>query len=244
MGRVLRAVVVCLVLGVSTTCIIAWVCGLFCFGWGMISGGTFWGVMPGNSPQAVSRGSASANRIAGVGVDQIQLRNSLSIPQQGDEAVVNGLLTDPADRDRAAIAAALQSCARHWIRTESGWPWKALRCTFSDVDGGHGGWTFGATTGSAAPAGGGPQRVITWRPRMPGFVFNTSVFAAMWFMILFAPRMSRRALRRRRGRCERCGYDLRASPEGRCPECGALRETQKHREALPTEAPRGEVGSE
>jgi len=32
----------------------------------------------------------------------------------------------------------------------------------------------------------------------------------------------RRAIRRRRNQCERCGYDLRAST-GTCPECGLVR---------------------
>jgi hypothetical protein len=50
-----------------------------------------------------------------------------------------------------------------------------------------------------------------------------------WFpMILFATlpltRLGRFIRRRRRkvaGRCAKCGYDLRATPD-RCPECGAI----------------------
>ena len=36
-------------------------------------------------------------------------------------------------------------------------------------------------------------------------------------------RFVRRQMRRRRGQCPACGYDLRASP-GRCPECGTTGE--------------------
>jgi hypothetical protein len=40
------------------------------------------------------------------------------------------------------------------------------------------------------------------------------------FLVLFA-QVARRRIRTNRGRCPRCGYDLRATPD-RCPECGAV----------------------
>jgi hypothetical protein len=59
------------------------------------------------------------------------------------------------------------------------------------------------------------------------------VVVPLWFVVsvsMVAPgvwvmswrRARRRAERRKRGECEVCGYDLRATPE-RCPECGAVR---------------------
>jgi hypothetical protein len=51
--------------------------------------------------------------------------------------------------------------------------------------------------------------------------FLMAVFAIgpMWWV-----RRARRELRRSRGLCPTCGYDLRATP-GRCPECGAVSAT-------------------
>jgi len=62
-----------------------------------------------------------------------------------------------------------------------------------------------------------PNRLI-W----PGFLANTAIFAAAWMMLLIAPRLAKRHLRRRRGACAACGYDLRFTPHSvNCPECGA-----------------------
>ena len=67
--------------------------------------------------------------------------------------------------------------------------------------------------------------------RTPGkAVFVTAPF---WFLaVVFAAPpvlVVRRAMRRRRmmpGKCRRCGYDLRATPE-QCPECGEV-QVQAH----------------
>ena len=62
-------------------------------------------------------------------------------------------------------------------------------------------------------------------PIWPGFLVNTVFYAWVVFLIFFAlvywplngPRRIRRHLRRKRGHCPMCGYDLRGVPEGGCP---------------------------
>jgi hypothetical protein len=69
-------------------------------------------------------------------------------------------------------------------------------------------------------------------PIMPGFLLDTLFYAAIWGGAFFGFASAKRAIRRRRGRCPRCGYDLRGhrheGTEARrheglaagCPECG------------------------
>lgn len=60
------------------------------------------------------------------------------------------------------------------------------------------------------------------RPLWPGFLINTFFYAILTFALVRGPRVLRRARRRRRGRCERCGYDRAGLDAGAaCPECGA-----------------------
>jgi hypothetical protein len=59
------------------------------------------------------------------------------------------------------------------------------------------------------------------RPVWPGFVVDAAVYGAgvfaAWSAVAFLHARGRRA----RGCCARCGYDMRGSAEGVCPECGA-----------------------
>ena len=80
------------------------------------------------------------------------------------------------------------------------------------------------------------QVLIPFSPIWPGFVIDTLFYAAIWFGVFFGFTSAKRAIRRKRGRCPRCGYDLRggvsveppprpelgtkAATSPGCPECG------------------------
>jgi len=65
------------------------------------------------------------------------------------------------------------------------------------------------------------QRMLPLRPIWPGFLANTAFYAIALWLLTLGPVRLRRCLRRHRGRCVACGYDLRGTAHERCPECGA-----------------------
>jgi hypothetical protein len=70
-------------------------------------------------------------------------------------------------------------------------------------------------------------------PIWPGFLIDTLFYAAIWGGVFFGFASAKRAIRRRRGRCPRCGYDLRRDLAAGCSECGwnrAQPETERFRD--------------
>jgi hypothetical protein len=62
------------------------------------------------------------------------------------------------------------------------------------------------------------------RPIWTGLIGDTLIFGAAAWIAMTALTSLRSQVRRRRGACARCGYDLRATPaDSACPECGVLR---------------------
>ena len=57
------------------------------------------------------------------------------------------------------------------------------------------------------------------RPIWPGFAENTLFYATLLVLIPVSFAL-RRLIRRRRGLCATCGYDLRHAEHEACPECG------------------------
>ncbi len=67
-------------------------------------------------------------------------------------------------------------------------------------------------------------RVLPLLPVWPGFAINTLVYALAAMIVVGLWWLVRRAIRRMRGRCLSCGYDLRRDLATGCPECGWRRQ--------------------
>ncbi len=68
------------------------------------------------------------------------------------------------------------------------------------------------------------RRILPVRAIWPGFAINTAFYAAilaMLWLLALGPFTARRIIRRKRGCCIKCGYDLRGAEHDACPECGA-----------------------
>ncbi len=74
------------------------------------------------------------------------------------------------------------------------------------------------TRGSAS----GPVRFffLPLQTLWPGFAINTLFYATPLWLVTLGSFALRRHLRRKRGLCVACGYDLRHADHEACPECG------------------------
>lgn len=65
------------------------------------------------------------------------------------------------------------------------------------------------------------QRVVPVQPVWPCFLVNSAFYAVLSVFVQRAFVIARGSIRKRRGRCQRCGYSLHGLTNGVCPECGA-----------------------
>jgi len=96
-----------------------------------------------------------------------------------------------------------------------GWPAPALACARRDLEDGS---SWVGLLGGQELEGGVPGLPVQILPL--GFVENASITTVLWSVAFMLPPAIRRRLRRRHARCPTCGYDLKGSPAGPCPECG------------------------
>ncbi|MEE8155134.1 MAG: hypothetical protein V3T53_09310 [Phycisphaerales bacterium] len=66
----------------------------------------------------------------------------------------------------------------------------------------------------------GYRSELPFLPIWPGFALNTILYAAFLWVLTLGPFTARRIIRRKRGLCPKCGYDLRGTARMICSECG------------------------
>ena len=90
-----------------------------------------------------------------------------------------------------------------------GWPLFALTSEWPV----HGGWEDTAIRYG--------DEVLPMAPIWSGFAVNTIFYGAILWLLIPGSFALRRHIRRKRGHCLKCGYDLRGAEHEVCPECGA-----------------------
>ncbi len=122
---------------------------------------------------------------------------------------------DPEFGDRALDFRQIRAC---------GWPLRAMWCetvidslgaTQFDLNGGIW-WPPGKTLVEI----GDYRRVVPLRPIWYGLAINTVFFGTILWLASCGPLALRRIIRRKRGHCPKCGYDLRRDLNAGCSECG------------------------
>ena len=105
-----------------------------------------------------------------------------------------------------------------------GWPLRAIESEIRSIQG-----TIERSADAGAVAdfidfGKYPGRRVPLRPIWSGVVVNTISHAAILWLFSPGPFALRRFVRRKRGLCVKCSYDLRGNSGAGCPECGWQRE--------------------
>ena len=211
----------CVVLGAVSTVGVAWLVSA------TFDPATLTGQQLFQSVERLGEGQESYSRVRGSAVDRLYW-NQMKHPI-GNWLVAFEPWEYPSywrDQRRQAWKQKLPSSM--WVsgvQGGSGWPCVALAfsahevcapdgTTVRDVANGVALTPFNASTDFQS------MRVLPLRPVWAGLATNTAWYAFLWLMVLAAPGGIIGVLRRRRGACVHCGYDLRGSSDGRCPECG------------------------
>ncbi|MDY7108593.1 MAG: hypothetical protein SYC29_08140 [Planctomycetota bacterium] len=112
------------------------------------------------------------------------------------------------------------------LKLSSGWPMRSMRCRAWASQGHEHLTVTGAidlTNWKASPI---QLLCLPFTPAPFGFVVNSVFYAIVLFVVLPGPLGLRWLIRLKRGRCPKCGYDLRGDLAWGCSECGWNRQPE------------------
>lgn len=241
----MRRILLALVLGVATSALLAWAAPLACVAAGWARAPRAYGPSGAGSSRDVWWGDdAGGHARSGAYTldrtflfDSVDMRRILFQGRLADQAFYR---TNPPPAWARVISSDMREGFEEVLTVAQGWP---LRCVTGAmwID-----WTpspaptpllmiqpNGVVT-AAPPAplyrlegarlwtlASGEQVITPYRVNTVRAGANVGMLSAAWWAALTAIVWARRGARRFRGRCARCGYDLRGLVEGAaCPECG------------------------
>lgn len=115
----------------------------------------------------------------------------------------------------------------YFVEQRFGWPWPVMYTTFCPNPG-FSSWervsgirlTSLVDHTTVDPDFLPTERLLPLMPAVGPFTISSLMFGGIWLVILSVCRVIPITIRRMRGRCPDCAYDLRRKPEHGCPECG------------------------
>ncbi len=102
----------------------------------------------------------------------------------------------------------------------AGWPMPCLRGATKGIGGSRSWEGVVEPPRVVSQMGVKPQRLLPLYPQWGGLAVNTAFYSAIFWLAVPGPKLLRRLMRRRRGLCPMCGYDLAHHHHEICPECG------------------------
>ncbi len=176
------------------------------------------------------------SRSARIEVERLRAREGEPSKESSQKVILPGLpsaFTGPTRRDslatefgRSHLSQLLEGEAWTMIHhTANGWPWLCLsraRASNGIRNQRSSHWTLriDAIARTSLISGAPIPLELPLHPIWPGMLFSAGFYGTLWAVPLVGVPLLRTHRRRRKGRCPRCGYDLKHAFDPGCPECG------------------------
>ncbi len=236
MKRWFTKLVVFLLLGAATTIATSWYLAA-----GRTKDATWFGHAEQGSSRIGRIGAGTWHVYRNERLGQVLIRRYRSIYSPEDQPPEWDIIDRPAERFVPVWASDLlpleppEGVLGNAAVEGSGWPLVAMRTRYEEFPGPLRGQSIRQVTEGILLTPTAEIRLgdmlyrtkaLPLRPLWPGFAINTAFYAVLLWVLWRSPFVVGRIIRRKRGHCIKCGYDLRGDFSAGCPECGWQRASE------------------